>query len=351
MEISMKISVIMPSYNSVNTLESAAVSVLSSQVPELELIIIDDCSTDGSRELLLRLAERDSRIRAVYNDRNLGVGAVRNIGLKLAVGELVAFCDADDTVPSDGYANMLLDIGNNDIVIGGYRVLSDAERDEAIIPRGRQKRELFYAVFSGSSLWHKMFRREFLLKNSLTFREDISLGEDVIFLSELLLLRPSFAISPHSVYNYHNRIEAKERSLTHRFTLEKFREHIFCRTEMLRILEPAFPECRDYIYRHFVEYLDRFFRLIPEDERDEAFELLKKYMSGYDYENHPELFLALTGVPYSVFCTAGAYTYLQAKEELVPRDRVAAEFASGRIGLRWVLKYIKNWLRYKLFGA
>jgi hypothetical protein len=120
---------------------------------------------------------------------------------------------------------------------------------------------------------------------------------------------------------------------------------------MLRILEPDFPECRDYIYQHFVEYLDRFFGLIPECERDEAYEAFRTYMTGYDYENHPELFLALTGVPYSVFCTASAYTYLRAKEELLPRDRVSAEFASGRIGLRFALKYIKNWLRYKLFGA
>ncbi|MBO5207427.1 MAG: glycosyltransferase family 2 protein [Clostridia bacterium] len=347
----MKISVIMPSYNSIDTLESAVASVLSSQVPELELIIIDDASIDGSRELLSSLAERDCRIRAVYNEKNIGVGAVRNLGLKLATGELVAFCDSDDTVPTDGYANMLLDIGNNDIVIGGYRVLSDAGKCDTHIPRGRQKRELFYAVFSGSSLWHKMFRRSFILENSLSFREDVTLGEDVIFLSELLLCRPSFAVSAHSVYNYRNRREAKRSSLTHQFTLEKFREHIYCRTEMLRILEPAYPECRDYIYQHFVEYLDRFFALIPECERDEAFGEFRKYMSGYDYENHPELFLALTGVPYSVFCTASADTYLRAKEELLPRDRVSAEFAAGRIGLRFALKYIKNWLRFKLFGA
>jgi len=346
----MKLSVIMPCYNAACDLEKAVESVFSGGVEDMELIVIDDASCDSSPELLSRLREREGRIVAVCNEKNLGVGRVRNMGLSLARGEYVAFCDCDDTVPEGAYMNMLSDIGNNDIVIGGYRLLSDAGRDDTVLLSGRQRRELFYALFSGSSLWHKMIKRSFIEEHSLAFPEDVTLGEDVIFLSRLFTHTPSFAVTDAVVYNYYNRTERCESSLTHRYTLEKFKEHIGCRERMLEITEPVFPEARDYIYSHFVEYLDRFLMHINPSEREEAFLIFKEYMSRYPYDDRPELFLALTGVPYGVFKSASAYTYMQAKAELLARERVLFEFSTGRIGLRWVLKYVFAWIRYKLSG-
>lgn len=89
------ISVIMPVFNGEAFLEKAIFSVLS-QGLDLELVVVEDCSTDGSRELLTVLAEQDSRIRLILMEQNSGVAACRNRGVSEAKGAYVAFLDCDD---------------------------------------------------------------------------------------------------------------------------------------------------------------------------------------------------------------------------------------------------------------
>ena len=90
------ISVVMPAYNAVRTLEESVRSVLAQTDPDWELIVLDDCSTDDTWALIEQLAALDSRIRPVRNERNCGVGLTRNRGVSLARGDWVAFLDSDD---------------------------------------------------------------------------------------------------------------------------------------------------------------------------------------------------------------------------------------------------------------
>ncbi len=90
------ISVVMPAYNAARTLEASVHSVLEQTDPDWELLVLDDCSTDGTRALMERLASLDSRIRPLRNERNCGVGLTRNRGVSLARGNWIAFLDSDD---------------------------------------------------------------------------------------------------------------------------------------------------------------------------------------------------------------------------------------------------------------
>ena len=90
------VSVIMPAYNCEQTLEAAAASVFSQTVSGWELIIVDDASRDGTAALANNLCARDPRVRLVTNERNLGVAASRNRGIRLAKGDYLAFLDSDD---------------------------------------------------------------------------------------------------------------------------------------------------------------------------------------------------------------------------------------------------------------
>ena len=92
----MTLSVIMPVFNAVQTLRQAVDSVLSQQV-ELELLLVDDGSTDGSTVIAEEIAAQDSRV-AVLHQSNQGICAARNAGLEQAKGEYVTFCDDDDEV-------------------------------------------------------------------------------------------------------------------------------------------------------------------------------------------------------------------------------------------------------------
>ena len=77
----------------------SVVVVMPSCVEDIELIAVDDLSSDGTREILASLAEKEPRIKAVFNEKNMGVARVRNLALSMASGDFIAFCDSDDIVP------------------------------------------------------------------------------------------------------------------------------------------------------------------------------------------------------------------------------------------------------------
>ncbi|WP_417604256.1 glycosyltransferase family 2 protein [Oceanimonas baumannii] len=91
-----KVSVIMPVFNSANTLHNSVLSVLSQSYPDFELLIVDDCSDDNSYKLALSLAEQDKRIRCFRLPCNSGAAVARNKAIAMACGRFIAFLDADD---------------------------------------------------------------------------------------------------------------------------------------------------------------------------------------------------------------------------------------------------------------
>lgn len=91
-----KVSVIMPAYNAERFIEQAIVSVMGQSVPDWELLVIDDCSSDGTCAVVEGLAARDGRIRLLRNETNQGAAKTRNRGLELCRGTYIALLDSDD---------------------------------------------------------------------------------------------------------------------------------------------------------------------------------------------------------------------------------------------------------------
>ena len=100
-----KISVIVPVYNSINCLERCVASIRRQTYPELEILLIDDGSTDGTGKLCEELARQDGRIR-VYHKANGGASSARNLGIARAEGEFLGFVDSDDYIEPDTYEKM-----------------------------------------------------------------------------------------------------------------------------------------------------------------------------------------------------------------------------------------------------
>lgn len=90
------VSVIMPTYNAANWVGDSIESVLSQTYRDLELIITDDCSTDGTRDILRDYERKDPRVTVIYEPNNLGAGHTRNRCIEHARGRYIAFCDSDD---------------------------------------------------------------------------------------------------------------------------------------------------------------------------------------------------------------------------------------------------------------
>lgn len=145
------ISVIMPVYQAEGLLRRSAGSVLGQTFRDLELILVDDGSADGSAALCDALAREDSRVRVLHK-KNAGVSAARNDGLDLARGNYIAFCDADDALPADALQAL-------------YDALTGAGADTAggshvkVWPDGREEPEagaLPAGSYGREELWEKL---------------------------------------------------------------------------------------------------------------------------------------------------------------------------------------------------
>ncbi|MCR4893075.1 MAG: glycosyltransferase, partial [Lachnospiraceae bacterium] len=95
------VSIVMPLYNAAKYLKDTLESVLTQRYSFFELICINDCSTDGTADLLDSYQKTDERIRVLNNDCRMGAGLSRNIGMKEAKGEFLAFWDGDDIFDED----------------------------------------------------------------------------------------------------------------------------------------------------------------------------------------------------------------------------------------------------------
>jgi glycosyltransferase involved in cell wall biosynthesis len=116
-----QISIIVPIYNADSYLAKCIESLINQDYPHLQIILVNDGSTDRSLEIASEYAAKDNRIEVHSQDRNQGQSIARNIGLQQAKGEYVSFVDADDYIDSDFYSYMLKHIGNLDCVQIGYR--------------------------------------------------------------------------------------------------------------------------------------------------------------------------------------------------------------------------------------
>ena len=120
----MKISVIVPVYNAENYLSRCVQSILSQNYKDFELLLVDDGSSDMSGSICDGFARLDARVK-VWHQRNKGVSAARNQGMRMASGEWVTFVDADDMVDTDYLQNFVVDdLREDDIVFQGLRIVN-----------------------------------------------------------------------------------------------------------------------------------------------------------------------------------------------------------------------------------
>ena len=109
------VSIITPSYNSSKFIEECINSVITQSYIDWEMIIVDDYSTDNSRDLILKFAKEDNRINPIFLDENVGAAAARNIAIREAKGKYIAFLDSDDIWIKDKLEKQIAFMNEKDI--------------------------------------------------------------------------------------------------------------------------------------------------------------------------------------------------------------------------------------------
>lgn len=181
------ISVIIPVFNSQRYLRECVNSVRAQTYSDLQILLIDDGSTDESGAICDALAEEDKRIQVIHQP-NRGVSAARNAGLKAAKGDLISFIDADDTLDPDMYEFLvhLMHEHDADISHCAYRHIVGEEvrlvhDTKQIYPQHRDEalQCLVGSRLFVGSLWNKLYRRDVL--KELKFDEKIKINEDILY--------------------------------------------------------------------------------------------------------------------------------------------------------------------------
>ena len=194
------ISVIVPAYNVAPWLRQCLNSIISQSYNNLEIIVIDDGSTDSTPQIIDEYAKKDSRIVAIHQE-NLGLVAVRNKGIKLATGDYIAFVDADDTIDLDMYRRLLENAlkYNADISHCGVCFCFPDGHKEMHYGTGKLKiqnnfeglKDLLEGVFIEPGLWNKLYKASLLVDSCL---DDTILNNEDLLRNFILFERANVSV-------------------------------------------------------------------------------------------------------------------------------------------------------------
>lgn len=204
----MKISVIVPIYKCEQFLPACLDSILSQTYTDLEIILVDDGSPDQAPQICDEYEKADVRIKVIHQE-NQGVSAARNVGLRLASGELISFIDSDDTLEPDMYELLIRTMRdyNADISHCGFNRVEDGvvhpiyDSKQTVLQTSEEAISCLLTgrLFTGS-LWNKLFRKTLL--DGLSFREELKINEDVLFDFEAFKRAKRIVFSDYAKYNY-----------------------------------------------------------------------------------------------------------------------------------------------------
>lgn len=203
------VSIIIPVYNPGEALRKCLESLVSQSYSDIEIIIVNDGSTDSSDSICTEFASKDSRI--VYiSQKNAGVSAARNKGIDTATGEFLCFVDSDDFVDSH-YVRSMMDAvrkSHADIVIQGLKQIKESQVvksdifESGVFPVSTLTDKQFDDIFYYCGPYCKLFRTTIVKDCSIYFPTDMAYGEDAVFYHSYLANCKLIELLSSTHYNY-----------------------------------------------------------------------------------------------------------------------------------------------------
>lgn len=213
-----KISVIIPVYNVSEYLEQSLDSIINQTLKEIEIICIDDCSTDNSLKILEKYSNKDKRIRVIKHNINKGLGPARNTGIESSIGEYISFIDSDDYIELN-FLELLYNTAkqfDSDISIT-LNVIQNINNDfKPLYFEQNYLNKNFEYELNGEfkyfnhtdkykipiNVWTKIYKRNFIVKYGLQFL-DIKYGpEDADFNLRAFIYEPKISFNNLAKYYY-----------------------------------------------------------------------------------------------------------------------------------------------------
>jgi glycosyltransferase involved in cell wall biosynthesis len=282
-----KVSLILPVYNTSKHLVACLESVVSQSYTNIEVICVNDESTDNSQAILERYASIDSRISIVTHSRNRGLPASRNTGVLHATGEYIRHVDSDDVLPLNSTQDLLeiatrygseIVIGNADR-ISGTKIFEGDWLKRYMAPKYRIRLQDDIGLWrSFGDVWLYLFKKDYIDKNQLRFHDEIQFGEDQIFVSAALAKASNISYCNEIVYLYRDH----SNSMSSTYPVSKIQDEMAW-PKLVKENISRFPQV--YIYNLLSSSVNRFKILeygIRNCDRDVALGFIAKAQSIYE---------------------------------------------------------------------
>lgn len=218
------VTVIIPVYNTKKYLERCLSSVINQTYKNYDVICVDDCSEDGSKDILKKYEGEYENIHCFFNDINMGQGQSRSLAIDRADGEYILFVDSDDYIAPD-YIEHYMDVVENrdcDVVVGGF--ITDNGKKQRIHRISANSN--MGCIISYSYACFKLYNKAFIQKNKINF-SDFRKGEDIYFSLLLVVAGARHEFIDYCGYYYYANYESTTRTLTAEYNFEKSVSEMF----------------------------------------------------------------------------------------------------------------------------
>lgn len=226
------VSIVVPIYNVRDYLDGCIGSITAQTYSDIEIILVDDGSTDGSDEICRKWEEKDPRITLIAQN-NRGVAAARNAGIVSSRGEWLCFVDGDDRLETDAVEKLIAEAERgHDVVLCDYSIDTEKGKKrqeffcmpERVLITSDERLELIRNCFLKTKIarrdsataagvpWARIFRTELIRENAITYPEQLRKMQDAIFCAKAFACASSVSYIKSNLYIY----ELREGSVTHK---------------------------------------------------------------------------------------------------------------------------------------
>ena len=286
-----KVSVIIPVYNVEKYLRECLDSVANQTVKDIEIICVNDCSTDTSLKILEEYASRDSRIKILSNVQNIHAGLSRNKGISCANGQYIYFMDADDFLELNAFEKVIEILDQNyDIDFCMFnKILVDQTTQE------RTPKNYFISNYANQKIfdrslrvnllyaevpaWLKIYRKSFLENNNILF-DDLKCANDrFFFINTVLKYQKAYLLDEYLIYH---RINVENSLVTQRYKNFDCMYKSFRKVKKLAAKEPI--EIKQAILEITIADLFLFYKKAPADAQKTLKKSLIKFLKSLEID-------------------------------------------------------------------
>lgn len=318
-----KVTVIIPIYNTEKYLNRCLESVILQTYPNLEIILVDDGSTDNSGVICDNYAKKDSRVRVIHQI-NSGVSIARNIAIDVAQGEYIKFVDSDDTMDTFAIEKMIAKSSGCDAIISGFRYIDKINNNiSQVIPEINKKisqkefKKIYIELYKKQLVGGPctcLYKTNIIKKNGIKFRDNMSYGEDTLFNLEYFSKCDSlFILNDH----YYNIYRERSDSLTQRYNPNRLDNVLDIARSIEKYIELSNEKQGQEFYKvylnHMIACIDNVFNsdaILSADEK-------RNFINRIMMENTTQIALNSIAEIFSLSHRVISYAYNKDKEEYI----------------------------------